>query len=545
MKIAIAQINPTVGDLDGNCARILRCAEEAIRAGASLLVTPEMALCGYSPEDLLLRADFNQACRAALRRLAAEARSIALLVGHPEWIDGHCYNAASLLADGRIQAGYRKQQLPNYSVFDEVRYFSPGHQALVFEHQGVRLGVLICADLWDPAPAADAVQAGAELLLAMNASPFHLDKQAERHAAARARVAETGRALVYVNMVGGQDELVFDGASFALDADGALVRQCAEFEETLAVFEFRAGWPLAGEVQPSLPPEAAVYRALCLGLRDYVDKNGFPGVILGLSGGIDSALTLAIAVDALGADRVRAIMMPTAFTAAISLEDARAMAGTLGVRYSELPIEPLYALFVETLSADWGVRAPDVTEENLQARIRGMLLMAYSNKLGGIVLTTGNKSEMAVGYSTLYGDMAGGFALLKDVSKTMVYRLVRYRNALAPVIPQRAVDRPPSAELRHNQTDQDSLPPYATLDAIMEASVERDCSRADIIAQGHDPQDVDHVLRMIERSEYKRRQAPIGVRVTRRAFGRDWRYPVTAKFDLTGSPHSGEQHEEN
>ncbi len=530
MKLAIAQINCTVGDLAGNSAKIIEYAERAKSAGASLIITPELALSGYPPEDLLLRKDFNQACKTALLELASALPEITVVVGHPIIDNGACYNAASVLQDGRITATYHKHILPNHSVFDEVRYFTPGREPLLVTHQGVHFGILICADVWEPGPALLAKQAGAEVLLVLNASPFHIDKQQTRHAVARERVKETGLSIIYANMVGGQDELVFDGASFALDNEGALAQQSVAFEEVLATVELKDANPVPTKINPSFGLEASVYKALCLGLHDYVHKNGFPGVVLGLSGGVDSALTLAIAVDALGAEKVRVVMMPSEFTSKMSVIDAREMAKTIGVKYSELPIMALYECFSETLAADFSDLPFDATEENLQARIRGMLLMALSNKFGSIVLTTGNKSEMAVGYATLYGDMAGGFSLLKDVPKTLVYKLANYRNTISPVIPERIISRPPSAELRANQVDQDSLPPYEILDAIMEAYVEHDCSRADIVAMGYSEQDVARVVDLIDRNEYKRRQAPVGVRITHRGFGKDRRYPITSKW---------------
>lgn len=532
MKLTIAQINCTVGDLSGNSAKIIDYAQRAKLAGASLLITPELALSGYPPEDLLLRKDFNRACEVTLLELASALPEITVVVGHPIIDNGVCYNAASILQDECIIATYHKHILPNYSVFDEVRYFSPGKEPLVFTHQGVHFGVLICADVWKPGPAMLAKQAGAEVLLVLNASPFHIDKQPTRHEVAKERVKETGLPVIYVNLVGGQDELVFDGASFVLNNEGALTQQLSAFEETLAIVELKDANPISAEIRPNLGLEASVYQALCLGLRDYIQKNGFPGVVLGLSGGVDSALTLAIAVDALGAEKVRAVMMPSEFTSEMSVNDAQEMAKKVGVKYSELPIRALYELFHETLAPDFSGLPFDATEENLQARIRGMLLMALSNKFGSIVLTTGNKSEMAVGYSTLYGDMAGGFSLLKDVPKTLVYKLARYRNAISPVIPERIISRPPSAELRPGQIDQDSLPLYVILDAIMEAYVEHDSSRADIVAMGYSEQDVVRVVGLIDRNEYKRRQAPVGVRITHRGFGRDRRYPITSKYDF-------------
>jgi NAD+ synthase (glutamine-hydrolysing) len=535
MKLAIAQINCIVGDLAGNAAKILDYCRQAKAAGASLLMTPELALTGYPPEDLLLRDDFYHATDAALQHLAeALPAGLTLLVGHPAHDNSRRYNGASVLRDGKIVATYHKQKLPNYSVFDEVRYFDSGDSALVFEHEGVQVGVVICADVWEPEPAIRARRAGAQMLLALNASPYHLDKQQTRYEVLRDRVRDIGIPVVYANLVGGQDELVFDGASFVLNSSGALARQMPAFEEELGYVEFEGAEPRAGVVVPDLSPEAAVYKALCLGVRDYIGKNGFPGVVLGLSGGIDSALTLAIAVDALGADKVRAVMMPSRFTADISQTDAAQMAENLGVHYTVLPIEHLFETFVDTLAGEFEGLPFDLAEENLQARIRGTLLMALSNKFGSIVLTTGNKSEMGVGYSTLYGDMAGGFAVLKDVPKTMVYRLSHYRNSISPAIPMRIITRAPSAELRHNQTDQDSLPPYEVLDAIMEAYVEYDRSPVEIVAMGYRTEDVRRVVTLIDRNEYKRRQAPVGVRITHRGFGKDRRYPITSRYRIDG-----------
>jgi NAD+ synthase (glutamine-hydrolysing) len=531
MKLAIAQINCTVGDLAGNAFRILESCRRASEAGATLLLTPELALAGYPAEDLLLREDFYQACDTALGSLAASVPAgLTLIVGHPAQQDGKHFNAASVIREGRIFATYHKQKLPNYSVFDEVRYFEPGDEPLVFEHEGVRIGVVICADVWEQEPAIRAHRAGAQLLLALNASPYHLEKQLTRYEVLRERVRETGLPIVYANLVGGQDELVFDGASFVLNREGLLMMQMPAFEEAFGLVEFDGAEPLPAEVIPEEPLEAAVYKALCLGVHDYIVKNGFPGVVLGLSGGIDSALTLAIAVDALGAERVRAVMMPSRFTADISQNDAAQMAENLGVHYTELPIEHLFETFLDSLAGEFEGLPFDLAEENLQARIRGTLLMALSNKFGSIVLTTGNKSEMGVGYSTLYGDMAGGFSVLKDVPKTMVYRLSHYRNSVAPIIPMRIITRAPSAELRHDQTDQDSLPPYEILDAIMEAYVEYDRSPAEIAAMGFRTEDIRRVVTLIDRNEYKRRQAPVGVRITHRGFGKDRRYPITSKY---------------
>jgi NAD+ synthase (glutamine-hydrolysing) len=530
VKIALAQINVVVGDLEANAARILDSAQQAKAAGASLLVTPELALSGYPPEDLLLRKGFNEACLATLERLSAQVAGITVVVGHPDVRGEQRYNAASVLQDGRIVATYHKHKLPNHTVFDEVRYFTPGNAPCVFELEGVKIGINICADIWEPEPAQQAREAGAQLLLVLNASPYHMHKQASREEVVSRRARETGMAMVYCNLVGGQDELVFDGASFAVDAAGNLTHRLGFFEETLGFIELAGATPRPGEIVPEPALEELVYRALRLGVRDYVEKNGFPGIELGLSGGIDSALTLAIAVDALGAKRVHAVMMPSQFTANMSLEDAREMARALGVRYSEIPIKPIYDAFLNSLADEFDDLPFDTTEENIQARIRGTLLMALSNKYGTIVLTTGNKSELAVGYATLYGDMAGGFAVLKDIPKTFVYRLARWRNSVAPVIPERVFTRPPSAELRANQTDQDSLPPYDILDAIMERYVERDRCPEEIIAEGFDPQVVRRVITLIDRNEYKRRQAPVGVRVTPRGFGKDRRYPITNRY---------------
>jgi NAD+ synthase (glutamine-hydrolysing) len=465
-----------------------------------------------------------------LVRLAEQASGISLLVGHPHVKNGHLYNAASLLENGKIVATYHKQCLPNYSVFDEERYFEAGNYALVFNHQGTKFGVMICADGWEPMPALKAKQAGAEFLLALNASPYHMDKLETRYEVLKERATETGLPIIYCNLVGGQDELVFDGGSFVLDKNGVVTQQLPNFEEALSIVEVNNHTPSKASILPKLSLEAAVYNALILGLKDYVNKNGFPSIVLGLSGGIDSALTLAIAVDALGAERVKVVMMSSEFTASISVDDAIEMANLVGVKYSQLPIIDLFELFRETLAPEFGDLPFDTAEENLQARIRGMLLMALSNKFGSIVLTTGNKSEMAVGYSTLYGDMAGGFSLLKDVPKTLVYKLAEYRNLLSHVIPTRIITRAPSAELRQDQKDQDSLPAYEILDAIMQAYVEEDLGRADIIAKGFSEADVNRVTNLIDRNEYKRRQAPVGVRITQRGFGKDRRYPITCKL---------------
>jgi NAD+ synthase (glutamine-hydrolysing) len=534
MRIGIAQLNPAVGDIAGNAARLLAAAKQAHAAGAGLLLTPEMSICGYPAEDLVLRHDFTAACAAALERLAADAPpGLALIVGYPERSDDGLFNAAALLRGGRVEAVYRKHHLPNHSVFDEQRVFDSGRAPCVFACGGVNFGLAICGDIWEPGPATWAMEAGAQWLLVPNASPYHLRKERERTSVARTRLVEAGLPIVYANQVGGQDELVFDGASFAMSAGGEVVVQCPAWREGLFYLDL-AGDTCSGP-QHALPAEdEAVYEALVMAVRDYVGKNGFKGVHLGLSGGIDSALTLAIAVDALGADKVHAVMMPSDYTASISIEDSRDMVKRLGVRYSEIAIKPIFDAFVAQLAAAFAGRTADTTEENLQARTRGTLLMALSNKFGTLVLTTGNKSEMATGYATLYGDMAGGFAVLKDVSKTQVYRLANYRNSLFEVIPQRIIERPPSAELRPDQTDQDSLPPYDVLDSILAAYVERDLAARDIVALGHDAAIVRKVIRMVDLAEYKRRQAAPGPRITPRNFGKDRRYPITSKYRPEG-----------
>ncbi|HNQ05386.1 MAG TPA: NAD+ synthase [Thiobacillaceae bacterium] len=530
MKIALAQMNATVGDLAGNAARILELARESRAAGACLMLTPELALCGYPPEDLSLRTDFHAENARVLADLLPQLPAdLCLVLGHPLMRDGKAHNAASVIHGGRIQATYHKRRLPNYAVFDEARTFHPGDGVCVFDWGGQRFGVNICEDIWDDEAPRLARDAGAQVLLVMNASPFHMDKLVQRHDLARARARACALPIVYVNLVGGQDELVFDGASFAVDANGEVVTQAPQFQEALHLVAWRGADP-HGEMTPLLTPEAGAYQALVTGLRDYVRKNGFTGVLLGLSGGVDSALVLVLAVDALGADRVKAVMMPSQFTADISLEDAETLAGNLGVRYDVQPIKRMFDTFLDELADEFEGLPFDQTEENIQARIRGVLLMALSNKFGQLVLVAGNKSEMACGYATLYGDMAGGLAVLKDVCKTLVWRLARYRNTLAAVIPERIITRPPSAELRVGQTDQDSLPPYEVLDGIMVRYVEQDMAPRDIVAAGFRVEDVAHVVRLIDRAEYKRRQSPPGIRITSRGFGRDRRYPITSRY---------------
>ncbi len=535
VSVALAQLNLVVGDVAGNTARIIEYAERArddLRA--DLVVFPELSVCGYPPEDLLFHAGLRRRVEAAVEKVRSTVRGIAVLLGYPEYVDDRIYNACVVLRDGRPVAHYRKQLLPNYSVFDEERYFEAGTEAATFKINGIRLGLTICEDLWGAQPAARSRSAGAEVLLAINGSPYEIRSQQKREDVVRKRLAETGIPAVYLNLVGGQDELVFDGGSFAMTHDGEVAFRAPAFDEGLYRVELRADAsgvvPQPGDITPLPDTEASVYGALVTGTRDYVDKHGFPGVILGLSGGIDSALVLAIACDALGADRVRAVMMPFRYTSTMSQEDAKAQAAALGVRYDVLPIEPIYAATVDTLETVFRGREADVTEENIQSRSRGLLLMAISNKTGRMLLSTGNKSEMAVGYATLYGDMAGGFAPIKDCSKTLVYRLARYRNTLEPAIPERVITREPSAELKPNQRDTDSLPPYDVLDPILEALIEEDLSVDEITARGFDRSVVIRVLEMVKRNEYKRRQAPPGIRISSRAFGRDWRYPITSKY---------------
>jgi NAD+ synthase (glutamine-hydrolysing) len=529
MKIAVAQINTTVGDFPGNADRIRRAVDEARAAGAKLVVTPEMALSGYPAEDLWLRDDFCDQCTAELMKLAPYCLDVALAVGYPHREGRTRYNALAIMRKGRIEAFYFKQKLPNYSVFDERRYFEPGNRACVVDFDGQKIGFTICEDLWFPEPAAQAKAAGAQLLVSVNASPFHRTQMVERYARMGARVKETQLPLLYVHGVGGQDELVFDGASFALAGDGMLRYQSETFRETVDVVDWE-GANVKGAVAKPLTEEEMLYRALETGLRDYVDKNRFPGVLLGLSGGIDSALVLALAVDALGAERVHAVMMPSVYTAAMSLEDAREMAKLHGVKYTEIAIGPAFEALRAQLAPAFAGAPEDVTEENLQARVRGTMLMALSNKTGFMVVTTGNKSEMATGYATLYGDMAGGFAPLKDIVKTLVYRLANWRNSQGRVIPARVIERPPSAELAPGQTDQETLPPYEVLDVVVERFMERDMAPEQIASTGYDMDAVRKVIALIRRNEYKRRQAPPGVRITPRAFGKDWRYPITSGF---------------
>lgn len=557
LRICVAQLNFVVGDMAGNAQKIINAARSAHAAGARLLLTPELSICGYAAEDLFLRPSFIAACDDAVKTVARELaglKDMTVVVGHPTSVDQaglrtrsvsvpNRLNAASVLCEGRVVARYAKRELPNYQVFDERRYFVPGQEVCVFEagpaDARVKVGLLICEDAWFEAPARLTREAGAELLAVINASPFHVGKGSEREQMMRQRAQACGLPLVYAHLVGGQDEVVFEGHSFAVNADGSLAGRAPSFEENMfevLVNTAQGAIDLRATVAAERSADADLWDALVLGVRDYIGKNGFPGAIIGLSGGIDSALVLAIAVDALGAERVRTVMMPSPYTADISWIDARDMAARLGVRYDEISIVPEFEAFKASLADEFRGLAEDATEENIQARIRGTLLMALSNKSGRIVLTTGNKSEMATGYCTLYGDMAGGFAVIKDLAKTTVFRLARWRNANDPhgsgvsPIPDRIITRPPSAELRPDQKDQDSLPAYDVLDAIVERYMENDEGIEEIVAQGFARADVEKVTRLIKINEYKRRQAPVGIRVTHRSFGKDWRYPITNRF---------------
>jgi len=535
LRIALAQLNLFVGDIAGNTERIISAAAEARKLlQADLVMFPELSICGYPPEDLLFHNGLRLQVDAAIERVREVVQGVSVLVGYPEYAGDEIYNAAALFRDGRLLANYRKQELPNYAVFDEKRYFEHGRETRIVEMQGIRVGLLICEDIWEREPAKALREAGAQLIVVINGSPFSLNYQQRRESVVRERVRETGLPVVYVNMLGGQDELVFDGGSFVMNAAGEVIQRIASFHESIVAVDVDLiedkAVPRPANIVPLLSEEASVYNALVLGVRDYVGKHGFPGIVLGLSGGIDSALTLTIAVDALGAERVHAVMMPSRYTSQMSLDDAALQARTLGVHYDSISIEGMFESTLGALQDIFAGRKPDTTEENIQARCRGVLLMAISNKTGRMVLTTGNKSEMSVGYATLYGDMAGGFAPIKDCSKMLVYRLARYRNGLSPAIPDRVIERPPSAELRHEQKDSDSLPPYEILDAILELFIEDDLSVEEITARGFDRATVGRVLDMVKRNEYKRRQAPPGIRISDRAFGRDWRYPITSGY---------------
>lgn len=535
ITIALAQFDLFVGDVAGNTQKILDYAARARDdMRADLIVFPELSICGYPPEDLLFHSGLRRRVENALETIRNSIRDIAVLVGFPEYEDDDIFNACVVFKDGEVLSRYRKHLLPNYSVFDEKRYFTAGKEASVFTLNGIRVGINICEDVWDRVPTSASRAAGAEVLLAINGSPYEVDSQSQREEVVRQRVLEIGIPAVYLNMVGGQDELVFDGGSFAMDRGGEVVFRAAAFREELYYVQLTADGagvvPQPAEVAPLLLKEQSVYEALVCGTRDYVGKHGFPGVILGLSGGVDSALILAIACDALGAEQVRAVMMPFRYTSTMSQEDAAQQSKIQNVRYDVIPIEPIYEAILQQLEPIFEGRDLDVTEENIQARCRGLLLMAISNKSGRMLLTTGNKSEMAVGYATLYGDMAGGFAPIKDCSKSLVYQLARYRNTISEVIPERVISRPPSAELRANQKDSDSLPDYDILDPILEAFIEQDLSVQEIVERGFERDVVIQVLELVKHNEYKRRQAPPGIRISGRAFGRDWRYPITSRY---------------
>lgn len=530
LRVALAQLNLRVGDIENNVRQIMNAAEIARdRDHADIVVTPELALIGYPPDDLLLRRELPATIKAMLTRLTRSLSGITAVIGYPEYIEGAIYNAAVAVRDGKRIAHYRKQCLPNYGVFDERRHFQVGTEPCVFVQNGRRVGVTICEDLWEDGPAAKAKAAGAEILLNLNASPFHAGKQIEREKLLARRARANSLAICYINGIGGQDELVFDGGSCVTSAEGRIVARAPAFKAGVYSAEY-PGAAVSGPAARLSSPDELTYDALVLAVRDYVEHNGFPGALIGASGGIDSALTMAVAADALGGDRVWAVSMPSRYTACISNEDAADQARRMGVYYNEVPIEAGFSALHDTLAPLFGNREPDIAEENLQSRIRGTLLMALSNKFGHLVLATGNKSEMAVGYATLYGDMCGGFAPLKDVYKTEVYRLAHFRNTRSEVIPQRVITRPPSAELRANQADTDTLPAYAVLDAIIEAHVEADASIGEICDQGYSEAVVRQVVRLIRRNEYKRRQAAPGPKITRRAFGRDRRYPITAVY---------------
>ncbi len=539
LRICMAQLNMSVGDIDGNVEQIIHAAEQARDdLQADVIVFPELTITGYPPEDLLLRPGFTMAALRGLERIKQAVSDIDVVIGYPIQESGGLYNAAAVIRDGKIIARYHKQHLPNYSVFDEKRYFVAGQDACVVDIKGVSVALTICEDIWLPSPMQQAADAGAKLMLNLNASPFHINKQEEREAILYQRATEMALPIVYVNVVGGQDELVFDGGSMVVNAQGEICQRVVPFETGLYSADFTVHddgsvTPLESDIAAQPSEEASIYQALVVGVRDYVSKNGFEGVVLGLSGGIDSALTLAIAVDALGADRVEAVSMPSRYTADMSVDDALEEAKALGVNCKIIAIEKTFNAFLDSLAdefADIDAQSGDVTEQNLQARCRGVLLMAIANKKHRIVLTTGNKSEMAVGYATLYGDMAGGFDVLKDVPKLLVYRLSHYRNTLSEVIPQRVITRPPTAELAPDQKDADSLPDYEILDPVLALYVEQDKTLEEIVSEGFDKEMVAKVIGMVDRNEYKRRQAAPGVRITQKAFGRDRRYPITSKY---------------
>jgi NAD+ synthase (glutamine-hydrolysing) len=536
LRIAMAQLDMLVGDITKNTQSVIDAACKARdEERADVVVFPELTLTGYPPEDLLLRPSLDPRIESALAKVLAEVRDIHVVIGYPRRIDGELFNCAGVIYQGKMLVEYAKQKLPNFLVFDDKRYFSEGLDAGIVEIKGVKVGLSICEDIWHPEPVAQAKAAGAELILNLNASPYHIEKMGERETLLHKRATEVSLPIVYVNYMGAQDELVYEGGSFAVNAKGEKIMQAPWFEAGLYCLDMIVDdsqpnkvEPVAGIIAPALDVEASVYQAMVLGLRDYIEKNRFKGIVLGLSGGIDSALSLAVAVDAIGADRVQAVMMPYTYTSSISLHDAEEEANLLGVKYSVLPIESMVSAFTDILAPEFEGYAKDTTEENLQARTRGVVLMAISNKKGLMVLTTGNKSEMAVGYATLYGDMVGGYSVLKDVFKTLVFKLCRYRNTLGYVIPERVITRPPSAELAPDQKDEDSLPSYDILDDILRMYIEEDQSAEAILAtKKFDRETVYRVLRLVDVNEYKRRQSPTGVRITARGFGRDRRYPIT------------------
>jgi NAD+ synthase (glutamine-hydrolysing) len=530
IKIALAQYNFTVADITANTTKIIEVANQAKNLQADIVVFSELCITGYPPEDLLFRNDFLLAAEQAVEEIAAAITGIHVVIGYPTYQRGRLYNTAVVLIDGEILAEYHKNALPNYGVFDEQRYFRASTQTTLFTIKDTRLALTICEDIWQPGIIQKNRRAGAEIILTLNASPFHAGKIHQREDAILEQLKLAKIPLVYVNQVGGQDELIFDGASFVADRNGDIVFRADEFEEQLGIVEFIGAQPVSGRVAPPYQPVISEYRALVLGIRDYVRKNGFKGAILGLSGGIDSALVLALAVDALGADQVEVVLMPSRYTQDMSNEDALLEADALGVKHHTIPIEPAVTAFAEMLEPLFAGTSRDTTEENIQARCRGVLLMAMSNKQGKLLLTTGNKSEMSVGYATLYGDMAGGFAPLKDVYKLLVYRLAEYRNSLSKVIPERVLSRPPSAELAPDQKDEDSLPPYAVLDPILVMYIEQDMPAAEILDRGYRLEDVNRAITLVDRNEYKRRQSPPGIRITPRAFGRDRRYPISSGY---------------
>jgi NAD+ synthase (glutamine-hydrolysing) len=537
LRCVMAQLNLVVGDVDGNTSRIVAAANEARDVHrAHIVMLPELAVSGYPPEDLLFHSGMRLQVAKSLQRLQQEISGITLIAGYPEYEGATIFNAAIVIRDGKIVANHRKACLPNYRVFDEKRYFTPGNEPTIIEMNGIRAGVLVCEDAWDSGPARQARQSGAQVLLVINASPYEVDKQFQREQeVVGERIRENGIPAVFLNLIGGQDELVFDGNSFVMDAQGIVTQRAPAFTEGMYVVDLAVHgdgkvYPVPGNIVPLQGQEESVYGALVQGTRDYVTKHRFPGVVMGLSGGIDSALTLVIAVDALGADRVHSVAMPSRYTSQMSKDDAALQARQMHVQHSEISIEGMFEATLAALKSEFAGRAPDTAEENIQSRCRGVLLMGISNKTGKMLLTTGNKSEMAVGYATLYGDMAGGFAPIKDCSKLLVYRLCKWRNSQSPVIPDRVIERPPTAELRPDQKDTDSLPPYEVLDPILEAFIEEDLSVEQIAARGFDRATVGRILDLVKRNEYKRRQAPPGVRVSGRAFGRDWRYPITSGY---------------